>query len=247
MAAPPVALVSTPGERSLLLGHRSRRSRDCDPLGSTEAASAGQVPTAPSSTKRPSSPPSSWAPISTCRAWEGSWRSTPWRAGRRMTMTTSGDPTNSLDLDGRFKYEFNFALGYSDFSAAGFMRGVSNSFGRVFPINGTARRLFGPGQRMSLRVGILPFNVVVSSKSSTGWRFNAAPGHPDYPGGWVDFRFARNGAGPSRSASRVAGPGYTPAGFPRLFGKVEYRRFAGAIWGSFARTLRRFNRNYRLV
>jgi len=71
-----------------------------------------------------------------------------------MTMTTSGDPTNSLDLDGRFKYEFNFDLGYSEFSAASFLRGVkllweSVSHQQGYPKAIGTRPTNGPTRRFS--------------------------------------------------------------------------------------------------
>jgi len=154
--------------------------------------------------------------------------------------TSEGTPINRTDPTGLFHYTFNYDLGASDLSASEFKSAVASEFGKLFPVHGHASELTGNGQRMNLSWGPFPGPVEVSRMTPTGWRFNAKPGHGDYPG-WIDFNFSQTSDCHLHLNVHAYVPDYSVSG--ALFGKGPYRRFvASPIWGRFASNLREFNR-----
>jgi hypothetical protein len=90
-----------------------------------------------------------------------------------------------------YTYEMSFRIKSTPLSPAQFFTRVRSNFVALFPIPGA--RALELGREMTLRPPGVPFPLYVERLPDNGWTFRALRGHPDWPNGYIDFRFNKVG------------------------------------------------------
>ena len=121
-----------------------------------------------------------------------------------------------------------------------------NHFGRLFPIPGHSMSRPYVGQRMNLRPYGMYFPIKVVSITATSMTFKALAGHPDWPGGTIEFRIV--GANQYTDyATDLLVTARVPIGSPgslcftNNFCFLTYLSIAKIMWGQLADNMREMN------
>ncbi|WP_162249853.1 MULTISPECIES: RHS repeat-associated core domain-containing protein [unclassified Nocardioides] len=149
------------------------------------------------------------------------------------------DPINGADISGKFGYDMRFRLRKWAGSQFDFFFKVQANFTKVFPISGA--KDLKQGAEMNLHpLKILYFPVKVSNIYLNGWRFEARRGHPDYPGGWIQFNFEKGKDGYITLVVKAHIPTFSAGGACIVAGPTCVALYGGNArytWGKFADNL----------
>jgi hypothetical protein len=146
-----------------------------------------------------------------------------------------------------FTYDLSFRISSGVWETpAQFFGHVRKEFVTVFPIRGA--KPLALGRDMDLRpLPVTLFNVRVATLVSNGWTFGTRPGHPEFPNGYIAFRF--NKIGPHMYLKVHAYiPPLTVAGlcFFKAPCKAAYLLSVRATWAKFAANLtQRWDKSWR--
>ena len=159
----------------------------------------------------------------------------------QVTAGVLGPRVGAAESRADFSYDMSFVITRKvTVSQAEFFRLVRFDFTKVFPIPGARPLRLGANMDLRPAPGAL-FNVRVATLVSNGWTFGTRLGHPDFPNGYIAFRFVRVA---STMLLKVhAFIPLTSAGgacFAHLVCHEVYMNRAANAWSRFAVSLTRF-------